>query len=107
MKTIIQTLMFILLVASCADNDILPDKSFTSNGAAVDSTKTVGELPNDSLAIKYMMQSNSELMISDRIIYKNSAYVLDLSLEEAKQLSISDDMYQKYVEIVYHMNKER
>lgn len=106
MKKIIQTLTFILLVASCADNDILPDKSFTSNGA-VDSTKTVGELPNDSLAIKYMMQSNSELMISDRIIYKNSAYVLDLSLEEAKQLSISDEMYQKYVEIVYHMNKER
>jgi len=52
MKKIIQTLTFILLVASCADNDILPDKSFTSNGAAVDSTKTVGELPNDSLAIK-------------------------------------------------------
>lgn len=98
--------MFILLIASCADNDILPDKPFNGNVAEVDSTKTVGELPKDSLTIKYMMQSNSELMISDRIIYKNSAYVLDLSLEEANQLSISDEMYQKYVEIVSNMNKE-
>ncbi len=98
--------MFIILIASCADNDILPDKSFNGNAAEVDSTKTVGELPEDSLNIKYMMQTNSDLIISDRIIYKNSIYVLDLSLEEAKQLSISDKMYQKYVEIVSNMNKD-
>lgn len=106
MKKITQTLMFIILIASCADNDILPDKPFNGNAAEVDSIRTVGELPEDSLNIKYMMQTNSDLIISDRIIYKNSIYVLDLSLEEAKQLSISDDMYQKYIEIVSNMNKD-
>ena len=85
---------------------ILPDKPFNGNAAEVDSIRTVGELPEDSLNIKYMMQTNSDLIISDRIIYKNSIYVLDLSLEEAKQLSISDKMYQKYVEIVSNMNKD-
>ena len=57
--------MFIILIASCADNDILPDKPFNGNAAEVDSTKTVGELPEDSLNIKYMMQTNSDLIISD------------------------------------------
>ena len=58
----------------------------------------------DSLEAKYMMQSNPELMLADRIISKNSTYVLDISEKEASELHISSELYTKYVEIVKNMN---
>lgn len=105
-KLIIQTILFMLLIVSCTDNDILKSNSLDTKGAKIDSTKMVGKLPKDSLYIKHMMQSNAELIISDRIIYKNSNYILDLSPEEATQLSISDEVYKKYTTIVSEMNKK-
>lgn len=105
-KLIIQTALLTLLIVSCTDNDILKSNSLDTESVKIDSTKMVGKLPKDSLSIKHMMQSNSELIISDRIIYKNSNYILDLSPEEATQLSISDEVYQKYIKIVSEMNKK-
>lgn len=58
----------------------------------------------DSLEAKYMMQSNPELMLADRIISKNSTYVLDISEKEANELHIPLELYNKYVEIVKNMN---
>lgn len=61
-------------------------------------------LLQDSLELRYMMQSNSELILSDRIIYKDSMYTLDISEQEADELHISAELYNKYVEIVKDMN---
>lgn len=61
-------------------------------------------LLQDSLELRFTMQSNSELILSDRIIYKNSMYTLDLSEQEADELHISAELYNKYVEIVKNMN---
>lgn len=61
-------------------------------------------LLQDSLELRYMMQSNSELILSDRIIYKDSMYTLDISEQEADELHISEELYNKYVEIVKDMN---
>lgn len=58
----------------------------------------------DSLETLYMMQSNPELMLADRIISKNSTYVLDMSENEATELHIPAELYQKYVEVVKNMN---
>lgn len=59
----------------------------------------------DSLETLYMMQSNPELMLADRIISKNSTYVLDMSENEATELHIPVELYQKYVEVVKNMNR--
>jgi len=58
----------------------------------------------DSLETIYMMQSDQELMLADRIVSKNTGYVLDLSEQEATELQIPIDLYNKYQEIVQKMN---
>lgn len=61
-------------------------------------------IKQDSLETMYMMQSNPELMLADRIISKNSVFYLDMSQEEAQQLKISNELYQKYQKRVSEMN---
>jgi len=58
----------------------------------------------DSLETVYMMQSDQELMLADRIVSKNSGYVLDLSEQEATELQIPMELYNRYQEIVQKMN---
>jgi len=58
----------------------------------------------DSLETMYMMQSDQELMLADRIVSKNTGYVLDLSEQEASELQIPIELYNKYQEIVQKMN---
>jgi len=58
----------------------------------------------DSLETIYMMQSDQELMLADRIVSKSSGYVLDLSDQEATELQIPIDLYNRYLEIVQKMN---
>ena len=65
--------------------------------------KTVA-IPQDSLETMYMMQSNPELMLADRIISKNAVFYLDISQEEARELNISNELYQKYQNRVREMN---
>lgn len=60
----------------------------------------------DDLETMYMMQSNPELILSDRIISKSTGFILDLSLEEARELQIPDNLYQKYVDKVSELNKQ-
>lgn len=61
-------------------------------------------LLQDSLELRFMMQSNSELILSDRIIYKNSMYTLDISEQEVEELHISAELYNKHVEIIKNMS---
>jgi len=58
----------------------------------------------DSLETIYMMQSDQELMLADRIVSKNTGYVLDLSEQEATELQIPIERYNRYLEIVQKMN---
>lgn len=95
--------MLALFLSSCKDDEIFTPT--VANGEKIDSTSTMGSLPADSLGIKYSMQSNPELILSDRIICKNSKFVLDLSPKEASELLISNEVYQKYAKIVEDMNK--
>jgi len=58
------------------------------------------------LETMYMMQSNPELILADRIISKSTGFVLDLSQKEAQELQISDEIYQKYVDKVNEFNEQ-
>lgn len=59
----------------------------------------------DSLETLYMMQSNLELLLADRIISKPNGYVLDISKQEAFELDIPAELYQKYQSKVNELNK--
>lgn len=100
----IYLLLFIFCLCSCKDDDLYNSPS--PNDEAVTPKSPIGALPADSLFIKYNMQSNSELILSDRIVCKDSRFVLDLSPQEASELLIPNETYQKYVEIVEKMNKK-
>jgi len=70
----------------------------------MEKTQSRAEVRQDSLETLFKMQSNADLMLSDRIILKNSVYVLDMSEKEASELHISPELYHKYVEAVKGMN---
>lgn len=92
--------LFVVFIGSCTDDFITGnnmDKTDISSGYNV--------LPNDSLEIKYSMQSNPELMVADRIICNNSVFVLDLSLEEASELMIPKETYENALKQVEILNK--
>lgn len=88
-----------LTIISCK-KEILQDKApGNKEGQA---TKVAAQ---DSLETLYMMQSNLELLLADRIISKPNGYVLDISKQEATELDIPDDLYQKYQAKVNELNK--
>lgn len=66
---------------------------------------TTTVVPDDHPESKYIMQSNPEVMLTDRVVYKDSAYVLDLSPKEATELSIPDETYQKVLAEVEKLNQ--
>ena len=91
----------IFIISSCAKDEV----SVNPDTNKQDSLSTArGVLPTDSLNIKHGMQSMSDLILADRIVYKDSKYVLDLSKEEASDLSIPEIKYQEYVDRVEEMN---
>jgi len=69
-----------------------------------ETSEIAGIALRDSLETIYMMQSDQELMLADRIVSKNTGYVLDLSEQEAAELQIPMELYNKYQEIVQKMN---
>lgn len=91
----------LLCFASCTDDEIAgtlsPDMdSEMSNG--------VDKMPSDSLEIRYMMQTNPGLMLTDRIINRGGSFVLDLSPEDAATLHIPEEVYQLYLKKVSDLN---
>ncbi len=59
----------------------------------------------DSLVAIFTIQSSPELLLADRIICKNSIFILDLTAKEAEELHIPDDLYQEYLRKAEEMNK--
>lgn len=91
----------IFIISSCAKDEVSVNP-YTNKQDSLSTAR--GVLPTDSLNIKHGMQSMSDLILADRIVYKDSKYVLDLSKEEASDLSIPEIKYQEYVDRVEEMN---
>lgn len=45
-------------------------------------------------------------MLQNQVIYKNGAFILALSPEEAKDLGIPDELYAQFVDYVKQLNKK-
>lgn len=57
----------------------------------------------DSLAI-YKTQTDKSVMLTNLIHYQSGKYVLDLSLDEAKKLGVTEMMYNQVLEHVSQLN---
>lgn len=62
-------------------------------------------IPVDSLSSLVRMQSDKDLMLLDQIWFKDGAFVLALSREDASLLGISEEMYDKYARYVEKANE--
>lgn len=103
-KTFYSTLILLPLfcMAACADKDILNlhgEESFVEQSGYEQSLV-------DSIEMKYKMQTDLELILTDRIICKNSVFVLDLSEEEAETLQIPAEMYRRCLQHVEELNSK-
>lgn len=94
-------LTFIMAVSSCIDSDIIVEESNVNSGIAIDKSRQVNLTPDEVL---HKEQSNLENMLMDQIIYRDSAYILNMSKEEANDLTIPDSLYILYQKIVDDLN---
>lgn len=94
-------LTFMLTVSSCNDSDIIVENSNANSGIPIDKSRQISLTPDEKL---HKEQSSLENMLMDQIIYRDSAYILNMSKEEAIDLTIPDSLYVLYLKIVDDLN---
>lgn len=104
-------LFFMLLVvacSSCIENSIAPRQTEEDEPLTLESllTKSSGKERDDSLTIKYRLQSDIDHLMMGQVLLKDSVFVLALKREEAAFLGISDEVYDKYLEYVANLNEQ-
>ena len=92
-------LTFMLVVSSCNDSDIIVENA--NSGISIDKSTQLNLTPDEKL---HKEQSSLENMLMDQIIYRDSAYILNMSKEEAIDLTIPDSLYVHYLKIVDDLN---
>lgn len=92
-----------MLFVSCTDEEFITAPRVDNSGARAISNEECS--PADSLKRKYQLQSDVNLILSDRVVYQEGRFVLDLTLEEAKELAVPVDIYQKFVRMVDKLNE--
>ena len=94
---LVLVLTFMLVVSSCNDSDIIVENANIS----IDKSTQLNLTPDEKL---HKEQSSLENMLMDQIIYRDSAYILNMSKEEAIDLTIPDSLYVHYLKIVDDLN---
>lgn len=103
-KTIYSALIMLsqFCMMACTDKDI---PNINIENLSIEQSDKEQSFVNDN-ELKYKMQSDKELLLSDRIICKNSVFILDLSEEEAETLQIPAEMYRRCVQYVEELNNK-
>ena len=96
---LVLVLTFMLVVSSCNDSDIIVENA--NSGISIDKSTQLNLTPDEKL---HKGQSSLENMLMDQIIYRDSAYILNMSKEEAIDLTIPDSLYVHYLKIVDDLN---
>lgn len=91
---------FLLVAASCKDSDLV-EKIEEQPVKTEDVVRPV-DLTSDEE--KYKAQSDFENMLMDQVIFRDSIYVLNMSREEAQDLTIPDSLYNVFVNVVNNLN---
>lgn len=97
-------LTFLLAATSCKDPDVIVEQSNVTSGITIDGVRQVSLTPDEEL---HKGQSSFENMLIDQIVYRDSVYVLNMSREEALDLTIPDSLYVFYQEIVANLNTQQ
>ena len=74
---LVLVLTFMLVVSSCNDSDIIVENA--NSGISIDKSRQLNLTPDEKL---HKEQSSLENMLMDQIIYRDSAYILNMSKEE-------------------------
>lgn len=95
------TTILLAAITSCRDSEIISEQR-NGNDAT---TRTVSDEMNiSSDEAIYKAQSNFENMLMDQIIYRDSVYILNMSRDEARELTIPDSLYVVYTNLVEKLN---
>lgn len=94
-KIIFSMILLAFSLVSCKD---------TLDNASNDNETDISVIADDSLTVKFSIQSNPEFILTDRIITDGSSFILDLSEKDIKELNITSELYQQYVTKVEEMN---
>lgn len=92
---------FLLAAMSCNDADIVVEQSKVNNDVSNANTRQVNLTPDKVL---HEAQSDFENMLIDQIVFRDSVYVLNMSKEEAIDLTIPDSLYSFYQKMVDNLN---
>ncbi len=103
-KTIYSTLIMssLFCMVACTDKDI---PNINIENSSIEQSDKEQSFVNDN-ELKHKMQSDKELLLADRIICKNSVFILDLSEEEAETLQIPTEMYRRCIQYVEELNNK-
>ncbi len=92
---------FLTILMSCSDVEIVVEQANVNDGITYVNDEHVIDTPDDKL---HKAQSDFNNMLMDQIIYIDSKYVLNMSKEEALDLTIPDSLYVLYLNIVDDLN---
>lgn len=95
---------FLMILMSCTDADIVVDQTIVNDGITSVNDETANDTPDDIL---HKVQSDFGNMLMDQIVYIDSQFVLNMSKEEALDLTIPDSLYGYYKKLVDNLNQIR
>lgn len=96
------------LCISCINNPL--DSKFEDNLKKSNPLKSIATKSHtlehgDSLIIMNKIQKDVNHLMMNRIIYKDSVFILGIKREDARFLGVPDEIYEKYQEYVENLNK--
>jgi len=109
MKSVSPILMMLIFCSACINNPLdskQEDHICKDNPLRALLTKSASiNHQEDSLTMMSRLQKDVDHMMMNRIIFKDSIYVLAIRRQDAAFLGVSEDVYDRYVEYVSGLNK--
>ena len=110
MKQYLTFFMTVLLACiSCVDNPLDSkqenhSKKDTSLGSILTKSGTIYP-QEDSLTMMNKIQKDVDYLMMNRVILKDSVFILGIKRQDALFLGVSEDVYDRYVEYVARLNE--
>jgi hypothetical protein len=104
---LILVLSALFLCVSCINNpldSISEEEHQTGKSIRYQLTKSNTAVIEDSLTVMSKLQKDVNHLMMNRIIFKDSVYVLSIKREDAIFLGVPEDTYDKYVDYVNTLN---
>ncbi|MCM1176534.1 MAG: hypothetical protein NC115_06050 [Bacteroidales bacterium] len=95
-----------LLLSGCVVAEMTAEQEQPQQRRGLPQTRSAGAI-TDTAAVMSFLQSDTELMLISQIYYKDGVMIIALSKEDALDLGIPEDMYDKYCEEIRQVNEAR